>query len=100
MKKPGKIDLNYKDISTHKTGIEYGLVTRFILGMVHKTSYILFKSQVCDIVTYAFKKTLSRPKKIESAIIVGRPLVIILNQISTSTRWQDIPTARWVNRPI
>ena len=64
----------------------YGLVTKFTLDMVHKTSYTLFASQMRDTVTPASKKTASRPRNIESAIIVGRPLVMILNQTSNSAR--------------
>lgn len=70
-------------IPIRNTGIEYGLVTKFTLDRVHKTNCTLFASQVCDPVTHVSKKT---PRKTESAIIVGRPLVMILNQTSTSMR--------------
>lgn len=68
MEKPGKIDLDmlqwcYKDITTRKTGIEYGLVTKFTLDMVLKTSYTLLASQVYDTITHASNKTPNWPRK-------------------------------------
>lgn len=59
---------------------------KFTLNIVYKISYILFESQVCNIITYVSKKIPSWKKKIKSTIIIGWSLIIILNQISTFTK--------------